>query len=80
MPLGQAGVRIMGTGADAIDRAEDRRLFKQMLNKLGLKQPPNDTATSVEQALEIAHEHHLPRAGAAFLRPGRAGHADRLQR
>ena len=54
VPLGQAGVRIMGTSASAIDRAEDRKLFKQMLNKLGLKQPPNDTATSVEQALEIA--------------------------
>ncbi len=50
----------MGTGAEAIDRAEDRRLFKQMLNKLGLKQPPNDTATSVEQALEIAHSITYP--------------------
>ncbi|MCK9376143.1 MAG: carbamoyl-phosphate synthase large subunit [Syntrophobacterales bacterium] len=60
VPLGQAGVRIMGTSASAIDRAEDRKLFKQMLNKLGLKQPPNDTATSVERALEIAHEITYP--------------------
>ncbi|MFA4904250.1 MAG: carbamoyl-phosphate synthase large subunit [Desulfobaccales bacterium] len=60
VPLGKAGVRIMGTGADAIDRAEDRRLFKQMLNKLGLKQPPNDTATSVEQAIAIAHDITYP--------------------
>ena len=60
VPLGKAGVRIMGTGAEAIDRAEDRRLFKQMLNKLGLKQPPNDTATTVDQALDIAHSITYP--------------------
>jgi carbamoyl-phosphate synthase large subunit len=60
VPLGQAGVRIMGTGAEAIDRAEDRKLFKQMLNKLGLKQPPNDTATTVDQALAIAHSITYP--------------------
>ncbi|MFI5355107.1 MAG: carbamoyl-phosphate synthase large subunit, partial [Desulfobaccales bacterium] len=60
VPLGKAGVRIMGTSATAIDRAEDRKLFKQLLAKLKLKQPPNDTATSVEQALEIAHEITYP--------------------
>ncbi|MGA9755005.1 MAG: carbamoyl-phosphate synthase large subunit [Desulfobaccales bacterium] len=60
VPLGQAGVRIMGTGAEAIDRAEDRRLFKQLLAKLGLKQPPNDTATTVDQALTIAHSITYP--------------------
>jgi carbamoyl-phosphate synthase large subunit len=58
--LGQAGVSILGTGPAAIDRAEDRRLFKQLLAKLGLKQPPNDTATSVDQALAIAHEITYP--------------------
>jgi carbamoyl-phosphate synthase large subunit len=60
VPLGQAGVRIMGTGPEAIDRAEDRRLFKQLLAKLGLKQPPNDTATTVDQALAIAHSITYP--------------------
>ncbi|MGO8763026.1 MAG: carbamoyl-phosphate synthase large subunit [Desulfobaccales bacterium] len=60
VPLGQAGVRIMGTPPAAIDRAEDRKLFKQMLNKLGLKQPPNDTATTVDQALAIAHSITYP--------------------
>ena len=60
VPLGQAGVRIMGTGAEAIDRAEDRHLFKQLLDKLGLKQPPNDTATTVDQALAIAHRSPTP--------------------
>ena len=60
VPLGQAGVRIMGTGPEAIDRAEDRKLFKQLLSKLGLKQPPNDTAVTVDQALDIAHSIGYP--------------------
>jgi len=60
VPLGQAGVRIMGTPPEAIDRAEDRRLFKQLLAKLGLKQPPNDTAVTVDQALSIAHSIGYP--------------------
>ncbi|MEJ2673155.1 MAG: carbamoyl-phosphate synthase large subunit, partial [Deltaproteobacteria bacterium] len=60
VPLGAAGVRIMGTGAQAIDRAEDRKLFKQLLAKLNLKQPPNDTATRVGQALAIAREIGYP--------------------
>jgi carbamoyl-phosphate synthase large subunit len=60
VPLGQAGVRIMGTSAQAIDRAEDRKLFQQLLLKLGLKQPPNDTVRSVEQALEVAHRITYP--------------------
>ncbi|MGA9460763.1 MAG: carbamoyl-phosphate synthase large subunit [Desulfobaccales bacterium] len=60
VPLGRAGVRIMGTSASSIDRAEDRRLFKQLLADLNLKQPPNDTATNVERALQIAHEITYP--------------------
>jgi carbamoyl-phosphate synthase large subunit len=60
VPLGKAGVPIMGTPASAIDRAEDRRLFKELLAKLNLKQPPNDTVTSVEQALKVAHEITYP--------------------
>ena len=40
VPLGQAGVHIIGTSADAIDRAEDRERFKQMLAKLGSVSPP----------------------------------------
>jgi carbamoyl-phosphate synthase large subunit len=60
VPLGRAGVRIMGTSATAIDRAEDRKLFKQLLSDLKLKQPPNDTATDVDRALQIAHEITYP--------------------
>ncbi|MDD5643042.1 MAG: carbamoyl-phosphate synthase large subunit, partial [Syntrophales bacterium] len=60
VPLGRAGVHILGTSATAIDRAEDRKLFQQLLNKLGLKQPPNDTVRTVEQALEVAHRVGYP--------------------
>ncbi|HZE21300.1 MAG TPA: ATP-grasp domain-containing protein, partial [Desulfobaccales bacterium] len=60
VPLGNAGVPILGTPAAAIDRAEDRKLFKQLLAKLGLKQPPNDTAVSVDEALAIAHNISYP--------------------
>ncbi len=48
--LEAAGVPIIGTTPDAIDRAEDRERFQQMIGKLGLKQPPNATARSFEDA------------------------------
>lgn len=54
VPLLRAGVKIIGTSPDSIDRAEDRERFQSMLNKLGLKQPENGTAMSYEQAHEIA--------------------------
>ncbi len=52
--LEKAGVPILGTSPDSIDRAEDRRRFKEFLEKLKLKQPENDTATSVAEAVTIA--------------------------
>ena len=52
--LHKANVPILGTRPESIDRAEDRELFQGMLKKLGLVQPENGTAISVEDALEIA--------------------------
>ncbi len=52
--LEAAGVTILGTSPDAIDLAEDRKLFDQVARKLNVRQPENGTATSVEGALEIA--------------------------
>ncbi|MFQ3671291.1 MAG: carbamoyl-phosphate synthase large subunit, partial [Verrucomicrobiia bacterium] len=52
--LQAAGVPIIGTSVDAIARAEDRKLFQQMLAKLGLRQPPNATATTLHEALQGA--------------------------
>ena len=49
--LERAGVPIIGTNADAIDRAEDRERFQVLIEKLGLRQPSNRTATDSESAL-----------------------------
>ncbi|HUI26873.1 MAG TPA: carbamoyl-phosphate synthase large subunit [Candidatus Kryptonia bacterium] len=54
VPLEQAGVRILGTSPDAIDRAEDRERFAEVLERLQLKQPPNGTARTVEEAVRAA--------------------------
>lgn len=48
------GVPIIGTSPDAIDRAEDRERFQQMLHKLGLQQPANGTVRSIEEGLRLA--------------------------
>ncbi len=52
--LEKAGVPIIGTSPDAIDRAEDRERFQEMLHKLGLRQPENGTARSFEEAEKVA--------------------------
>jgi carbamoyl-phosphate synthase large subunit len=58
--LEKNGVPIIGTTPDAIDRAEDRERFQQMLNELKLRQPPNRTARNPEQALRLAEEIGYP--------------------
>ncbi|HVJ23220.1 MAG TPA: carbamoyl-phosphate synthase large subunit, partial [Burkholderiales bacterium] len=50
--LAAAGVPIIGTSADSIDIAEDRERFQQLLEKLKLRQPPNRTARSAEEAVK----------------------------
>ncbi|MGD9265258.1 MAG: carbamoyl-phosphate synthase large subunit, partial [Lysobacterales bacterium] len=59
-PLEAEGVPIVGTSPDSIDLAEDRERFQQMLDKLGLRQPPNRTATSVDEAVGLADEIGYP--------------------
>jgi carbamoyl-phosphate synthase large subunit len=54
VPLEAAGVRILGTSPDAIDRAEDRERFAHMLNSLGLKQTANGIARTVGEAVRVA--------------------------
>ena len=58
--LEKAGVPIIGTTPDAIDRAEDRERFQKLLQDLGLKQPPNRTARTPEAALVAANEIGYP--------------------
>ncbi len=52
--LEKAGVPIIGTTPDAIDRAEDRERFQKMIQKLGLLQPPNTTVRSIDEAVAAA--------------------------
>ncbi|OOE50847.1 carbamoyl phosphate synthase large subunit [Salinivibrio kushneri] len=58
--LEAAGVPIIGTSPDAIDRAEDRERFQDAVQRLGLKQPANATVTALEQAVEKAKEIGYP--------------------
>jgi len=54
LPLSKAGVRILGTSPDAIDLAEDRERFRDLLNRLGLRQAESGIARSIEEAVQIA--------------------------
>ena len=54
LALEAAGTKIIGTSPEAIDMAEDRERFQQMIQKLGLKQPANATVRSLEEAIEEA--------------------------
>ena len=58
--LEAAGVPIIGTSPDSIDLAEDRERFQQMIEKIGLKQPPTRTARSADEALALAREIGYP--------------------
>ncbi len=59
------GVNIIGTSPESIDDAEDRELFKKILEKIGLRQPVNRTVLSVQQAHLMAEEIGFP----ILLRP-----------
>ena len=59
-PLEANGVPIIGTSPDAIDQAEDRERFQQMIHRLGLLQPPNRTAREPEDAVRLAREIGYP--------------------
>ena len=54
------GAPVIGTSADAIDHAEDRERFQQMVVKLDLLQPPNRIASTTEQAMQLAEEVGYP--------------------
>ena len=58
--LHEAGIPILGTSPDAIDLAEDRERFQQLVEQLGLKQPVNGIASSAEQAVQIAERIGFP--------------------
>ena len=58
--LRRAGVKILGTSATAIDRAENRKRFSALLKKLNLRQPPSGTAMSIEDAVRAARRLGFP--------------------
>ncbi|MGI9114294.1 MAG: carbamoyl-phosphate synthase large subunit, partial [Chthoniobacterales bacterium] len=58
--LKAAGVPILGTQPESIEMAEDRKLFAAMLDKLGLRQTPSGSATSVDEAVKIAERVGYP--------------------
>ncbi len=58
--LQNSGVPLLGTSVDSIDIAEDRKHFKQLLERLNLKQAPNGTATSYREALALAQQIGYP--------------------
>ena len=59
-PLEAAGVTVLGTSPDAIDIAEDRERFEELADKLGVRQPPNGIARSVEEAVGVAQRIGYP--------------------
>jgi len=65
VPLEKVGVKILGTSPDSIDRAEDRKRFKELVDKLKLKQAPSAIAVSVEEVRALAQEIGYP----VLLRP-----------
>src|SRR6516162_4412078 len=65
VPLAAAGVPIVGTSPDAIDRAEDRQRFAALLDQLGLRQPRNGIALTVDEAVDVARRIGFP----ALVRP-----------
>jgi len=60
VPLRKLGIKILGTSADSIDIAEDRKRFQEMLNKLGLLQPANGTAFNYEESKAVARSIGYP--------------------
>ena len=58
--LAEHGVRLLGTGVETINRAEDRQLFKDAMAAIGVRTIPSDTANTVEQALETAERIGYP--------------------
>ncbi|MCS6066941.1 ATP-grasp domain-containing protein [Klebsiella variicola subsp. variicola] len=78
--LEAAGVPVIGTSPDAIDRAEDRERFQHAVDRLKLKQPANATVTAIEQAVERAKEIGYPLVVRPSYVPRRPGDGNCLRR
>ena len=78
--LKEHNVRLIGTNAEAIDKAEDRQLFKDAMAKIGQPTIPSDTAHDIDACVAIADRDRLPRHHPACLHPGRRRRRCGLQR
>ena len=78
LPLYRAGVPILGTSPDSIDRAEDRERFSDLIIKLELMQPKNGTARSETEARNIAHSNWVSGYCPPLICPGWTSHADHV--
>lgn len=76
--LEKNGVKILGTSPSVIDLAEDRDLFRAMMDKLGIPMPEAGMATTVDEALEIAKKNRLSGYGSSFLCTWRTRHGSRI--
>jgi len=65
-PLTERGLRIIGTSADSIDLAENRDSFEQIMEKLGIPQPPGRAVTDIEEGVKVAEQLGYP----VLVRPG----------
>ena len=79
-PLEKANVPILGTSPDAIDLAEDRDRFKQLLDRLELRQPKSGIATLAGEGARDRRRDRLSDRDPAVLRAGRPRHGDRARR
>ena len=78
--LESQGVRILGTSADSIDRAEDRERFDELLEELNIKRPKGAGVMTEEERHRRSAPSGLPGAAASELRAGRPEHDHRLLR
>jgi carbamoyl-phosphate synthase large subunit len=73
LELAEAGVKILGTSPETIEKAEDRDRFRQVIGRLGIPQPTSDMARSVEEALNVARQIGYPlMVRPSFVLGGRA--------
>ena len=71
---------IIGTSPESIDLAEDRERFRLVIERLGLRQPPNASATRCDRGAADRRTDRLSGGGSPQLRAGRPRHGNRLRR
>ena len=76
-PLEERGVKLIGTGCAAIEKAENRDAFERLLSQLKIPQPKGQAVTNIEDGVRAAEEDRISGAGTSELCSWRKSHADR---